>query len=305
MKLIVATCQFPIAADIQKNFKYISKQIKTANSRGAQVAHFPEGALSGYANAEIQTFKGFNWSRLKECTQNILELAQKYKMWVILGSAHPLTGKHKPHNSLYIINNKGQLIDRYDKMFCAGAPSDKKGELGFYSPGNHFCVFEINGVKCGTLICHEYRYPELYRQYKKKGVELMFHSYNAGHMKPQRLKALKKDVGEKFLKINPGTTIPGITMPTTMHGAAANNYMWISCSNTSARESCWASFFLRPDGVMTGRSKLNTAGVLISEVDTKKKYYDSTVIWRKNAMNGIYHSGKIVKDKRSDERSTL
>ena len=30
---------------------------------------------------------------------------------------------------------------------------------------------------------------------------------------------------------------------------AANNHVWISCPNSSARQSCWPSFFVRPGGV--------------------------------------------------------
>src|SRR5215212_1849382 len=60
-------------------------------------------------------------------------------------------------------------------------------------------------------------------------------------------------------------------MPATMVAEAANNHLWISCPNSSAsstRESCWPGFFVRPDGVVAGRLRRNTAGVLVSEVDT-------------------------------------
>jgi apolipoprotein N-acyltransferase len=90
-----------------------------------------------------------------------------------------------------------------------------------------------------------------------------------------------------------------------MHAAAANNYMWISCPNSSARESCWPSFFVRPDGVITGRLRLHTAGILVSEVNTDAPLYDSTVAWRERAMRGILHSGTLVRDRRSDERTRL
>ena len=82
-------------------------------------------------------------------------------------------------------------------------------------------------------------------------------------------------------------------------------FMWISCPNTSARESCWPSFFVRPDGVITGRLRLNMAGILISTVTTNEKLYDSTVAWRDRAMRGVFHSGVLVRDIRSDERTRL
>jgi hypothetical protein len=107
------------------------------------------------------------------------------------------------------------------------------------------------------------------------------------------------------LRINPAATLPGITMPATMHAAAANNYMWISCPNSSARESCFPSFFVRPDAVLTGRSRRHTADILVSEVNTDEQFYDSAVAWRDRAMRGILHSGTLVRDVRSDARTQL
>jgi deaminated glutathione amidase len=133
----------------------------------------------------------------------------------------------------------------------------------------------------------------------------MFHSYHAGHIPPERFKAMRDTAGDGTRALNPGSTIPGITMPATMIAEAANNHVWISCPNSSARESCWPSFFVRPDGIVTGRLRLNTAGVLDSEVNTDEQLYDSTVDWRDRAMEVIFHSGTLVRDGRSDDRTRL
>ncbi len=305
MKLTVSTCQFPTSADVSQNLRYILAQMHSAKDRGAQVAHFPEACLSGYAGHDIESYKGFEWELLETSTLKVIDQARKLKLWVILGSTHRLTGQHKPHNSLYIISDRGELVDRYDKMFCTGGRSGRSGELLHYTPGNHFSVFDIRGVHCGAIICHEYRYPELYREYKGKGVDLMFHSYHAANIGQKRYRAMQKQVGAEFHKLNRGSTLPEITMPASMQAASASSHIWISCSNSSAKESCWPSFFVRPDGVIVGRLRRNTPGLLISTVNTKQKLYDSTVTWRNRAMRGIYHSGKLIKDKRSDDRKLL
>ncbi|HEV8246998.1 MAG TPA: carbon-nitrogen hydrolase family protein [Polyangiaceae bacterium] len=302
MVLRVATCQFPVDADISRNTRYVLRQLGIAKQRGAQIAHFPECGLSGYAGSEFETYEDFDWPLLRSGMELVLERARELKLWVILGSSHKLTGSHKPHNSSYVISAAGKVIDRYDKRFCSGDRAKKSGDLAHYSPGQHLCVFEVGGVRCGTLICYEYRFPELYREYKRRGVQLIFHSYHAGHLTPRSLKSMQEQVGVRVRRLNPGSTLPEITMPAAMHVAAANNYVWISCSNTSARESCWPSFFVRPDGVITGRLRRNTAGVLVSAVNTKRQYYDSTLAWRQRAMGGIFHSGNLVRDSRSSDR---
>lgn len=305
MKLTIATCQFPVGPDVRENFRYVSRQMREARDRGAHVAHFPEACLSGYAGVDFASYEGFDWALLRECTQEVLDLARELRIRVILGSTHRLTGDHKPHNSLYVIDDRGEIVDRYDKMFCSGDPSGKAGDLAHYSPGNHFSVFSIRGVRCGALICHDYRYPELYREYKRRGVRLVFHSYHAGNIPPERFREMRDEVGKDFWGLNPEATLPGITMPATMISAAANNHVWISCPNSSARESCWPSFFVRPDGVVTGRLRRHIAGVLISTVDTEEPIYDSTVNWRDRAMSGTFHSGTLVRDERSDDRTRL
>jgi predicted amidohydrolase len=199
MKLIVATCQFPVDADIRRNTEYVLRQMRHAKARGADVAHFPETSLSGYAGVDFASYRRFDWDLLAECARRVLDLARELKLWLVVGSTHRLTGRHKPHDSLYIVDDDGNLVDRYDKMFCAGDHNSKVGDLAHYSPGNHFAVFDLKGVRCGALICHEYRYPELYREYKKRGVDLIFHSYHAGHVTPKRLKALeagRRDVSQ-------------------------------------------------------------------------------------------------------------
>ncbi len=306
MKLVVATCQFPVSADTRKNTRHVLAQMHAAKERGAHVAHFCECALSGYAGSDFASYEGFDWARLETSTREVLALARDLRLWVVLGSTHPLTGRRKPHNSVYVINDRGRIIDRYDKLFCAGDRLGKESDLAHYTPGEHFCVFTLRGVRCGVLICHDYRYPELYREYKRRGVQLIFHSYHAGNVGAGRLALMRAQVGEENLKLNPAGTLPGITMPATMVASAASSHVWISCPNTSARQSCWPSFFVRPDGVVTGRMRPHSAGMLISTVDPRAPLYDSTMAWRKRAMSGRFHSGTTASgDPRSRKRTEL
>ena len=218
----------------------------------------------------------------------MLDEARRLKLWGILGTSHRLTGRHKPHNSRYIIDDHGRIVDRYDKMFCTGPRDCSQGDLPHYTPGNHLPTFPIRGVRCGTQICHDFRYHEPYRQMKKKRVQLVFHSYHNGHRSKAELQHYDN--------------VWGMIVPPTMQTYAANNYMWISSNNTCARESSWPNFFVRPDGFITGRLRNNTAGVLITEINTRKTFYDASEACRDRAIEGVLHSGKLVSDPRSRDR---
>jgi predicted amidohydrolase len=163
----------------------------------------------------------------------------------------------------------------------------------------------LKGIRCGVLICYEYAFPELYREYKRLGVQLVFHSFHAGHASRKAVKSMAGAVGIQFHKFNAGSSYPEIRMPASVQAAATANHVWVSCSNTSARHSCFPSFFVRADGIITGRLRRHVAGVLVSTVDTNERLDDGTRAWRDRAMRGTFHSGTPVRDRRSNTRTQL
>ena len=305
MRLTIATSQFPVADAIDRNRNYILRHMRLAKEGGADVVHFCEGALSGYAGNNFTSFRNFDWGRLRTSSEQVLAEAQALGIWVLLGSAHRLSAPHRPHNSIYVIDPGGRIVERYDKMFCSGDSTGRTGDLSHYSPGDHFCTFDVNGVRCGVMVCYDFRFSELYREYTRHEIQVLFHSFNAGRVSEEHLATNRERLGVEELQLSGATTIPGAVMPATSVAAAAHNHLWISCSNTSAKESCWPAFVVRPDGITSGRLRRNVSGVLFTEVDTDAEYYDSTAAWRGRGMSGVLHSGKLVHDPRSEDRTTM
>ena len=276
-KIRIASCQFPISDNIYQNYEWIEKQTIESKLKKADVVHFPECALSGYPGSDFETMDGYEWDKLSVVTDSIMLLARSLKIWIVLGSIHELSAENKPHNSLYVINPEGKIVDRYDKRFCTS------GDLKYFSPGDHFVNFEINGVNCGLLICYDLRFPELYREYRKSDTDLIFQSfYNARQKK--------------------GSIHP-LIMPITSQARAATNYFYMSLTNSSAPES-WPCYFITPDGLVQNKLTLNEPGILISEVDINRTYYDASGPYRNNAINGKLNSGDIIKDDRSFDRKS-
>ncbi|MSU70621.1 MAG: carbon-nitrogen hydrolase family protein [Opitutaceae bacterium] len=203
-KLMLASCQFPVTGNLVANGDWILQQMKEARRRGARLAHFSEAALSGYAVLDPPIRKERAWRRLHDQTARIMQAAAELRLWVVLGSTHRLTGDHLPHNSLYVIDDRGKLLTRYDKVFCCGRggarPTD---DLKHYSPGSDLVTFEVSGVRLGLLICHDFRYPELYREYKRRGIDLVLHSYHNSCMTAKRFKYYEDQV-RAVIPRNPG-----------------------------------------------------------------------------------------------------
>jgi predicted amidohydrolase len=277
-KVTIASCQFPVSSSIVENYDYIKSQIIEAKLKGAEIVHFSECALSGYPGVDMESLERFNWNLLYEKTDSVLSLAKQLKVWIILGSIHRLSQGVKPHNCLYVIDNNGEIIDRYDKRFCTG------GDLKHFSPGDHFVNFKVNEVNCGLLICYDIRFPELYRAYRKLGTDVIFQSFHNARQKK-------------------GSIHP-VIMPITSQTRAATNYFFMSITNSSAPES-WPSHFITPNGLIQNKLALNQPGILISEVDLSKKYYDASGKYRGKAMEGILNSGETVTDPHSTNRISI
>jgi len=287
--LRIAGCQFSVEADVDHNRREILSLMQQAAEGGARVAHFSETALSGYAAVDVPSLDRMDWGLLHEATTAIRDAAREYHLWVVLGSTHPLSDGHRPHNCLYIIDDQGQIVDRYDKRFCTGtAEPDETLDHVHYTPGDHAAVFTIDGYVCSAQICYDYRFPELYRDLKRRNVEVVFHSFHNARRdyRTFHYRNIWKEI-----------------VPATIMCHAATNYMWISATNSAAKYSSFGNFFVRPDGRLTGKLPLHQSAVLLSDVDANLELWDAAAPWRERSMNGILHSGETVEDPRSADRT--
>ena len=263
--LRVATCQFPVSSSIRRNANNIRKYLRQAKKAKAEIVHFSECALSGYVGTDFPNFEGYDWELLKEETLGVMELAGELGLWAVLGSTHRLTKPNKPHNSLYLIDPKGKIVDRYDKRF--GMP----GDLRRLTPGNRFVHFTLKGIKCSLLICFDLRFPELYRELCRQGVQCVFQSfYNARQS---------------------GPSVHTHIMRQTMQCHAASNYFWVSMANSSGHYAPYPSCFIQPDGTIVSQAEPHRADMLVNTVDLGKKLYDPMAKSRPLALAGQLTNG--------------
>ncbi len=289
--LRVATCQFSVEPSIAHNRKWLLAQIDQAAEAGADVAHFSECALSGYAGVDIPNIGALDFDELRAATQEVLAAAKRRKLWVLLGSTHFLDKKTKPHNSVYVINARGEIVDRYDKRFCTGRSGKQPTlDLCHYTPGNRPVTFQIKGITCGLGICYDYRFPELFRGLKRLGVQVLFQSFHNARTS---------------VVADPKYNIWRTIVPATMQCRAAENHFWVSANNSTTRPSKWPSFAVAPDGRITGRLKLHRPSVLITDMNFDQEYFDAPVLWRDRAMREQLHSGELLPHPRTKDVKSL
>lgn len=193
----------------------------------------------------------------------------------------PAHAAHKPHNALYVIDPRGRIVDRYDKRFLT------TGDLAYYSPGDHWTMWTLCGVRCAALICFDVRFPEVYRELKKRRVEMVFQSFYNARVK------------------KPGPNVHTRIMRQTAQAQCGINHLWMSANNSSAPYASWPSVFIQPDGVIARQLPMNRAALMVNTVDTRRRLYDASGAFRAAAMRGKLFTGRPVRDPRSRNRTAL
>jgi len=241
-RLRVATCQFPASHDIAANARQIVALLRRAADAGADVAHFPECALSGYGGPDWPRWEGYDWAALAAATARVRAAARRHRIWAVVGSCHREHPAAAPTNCVRVFDRDGAEAARYDKRRCS------LPDLQAFRPGRAPVVLDIGGVRCGLMICLDFAFPELWQDYAERGVELVFlsaHSDGAGPLRDR----------------NHAHTIP----PLMQSYAFLHSYA-ISVSNSALVRQDFPSLWVERSGHKGAACQRDATGFVVSAV---------------------------------------
>lgn len=271
MKL--ATAQIEISADVRRNGRLMRRAMSQAARRGARLVHFPEGALSGYASAQIKSWDTVDWNVLREELEETAQAAGKLGIWTAFGANHRLTSPNRPHNSMFIVSDAGELVGRYDKRLVSNHEI-----TDWYTPGNEATTFEVDGFRFGCALCIEIHFAELFAEHERAGVDcVLFSAYAAD----------------------------GIFGVAAQAHAAANA-LWLSLSTPTQCSRGLASGLVAPNGMFVARCRGGRSGVIVQDLDKNAPELDIALNkarpWRRAARAGAIYESHRVQDSRSTNR---
>jgi len=168
-RLKIATAQFENkSGDKEYNLTVIEKLSSQAASEGAKVVAFHECSITGYTFARhLSKDQMLDIAELipsGESIKRLTQIAKKYDIVILAGLFEK---------------------DREDKLYKAYVCVDKIGVVAKYrklhpfinphlTPGDQYCVFELNGWKCGILICYDNNIIENVRATNLLGADVIF-----------------------------------------------------------------------------------------------------------------------------------
>jgi len=119
---------------------------------------FPEQYATGWRPSP-PNFSG------DEIKKRWIELARKTGKCIV-GSYLKENGT-KPQNVMLVCSPEGKILAEYAKIHLFIPGEEDK----VFSPGEKTVTFEYQGLKFGCAICFDLRFPELFREYLKEGVD--------------------------------------------------------------------------------------------------------------------------------------
>ena len=151
-----------------------------ASKRGVSLIVWPETAAP------------FCFQNYDDRSRAVIDTARETNSWLLFGSLGYVReeGKTSFRNSAYLISPKGIVSGRYDKVhlvpFGEYIPLhnilffiDKLVEgAGDFTPGEEIMPVSMDDRKIGILICYEGIFPEISREYRMKGAELLVNITN-------------------------------------------------------------------------------------------------------------------------------
>ncbi len=111
-----------------------------------------------------------------ESTRSLMALARKHKVTILAGSVlERVKNTVKVYNTSVLINSRGEIKAKYRKINLFDARIGKKiiKESQQLLPGKKLAMPKVQGFNVGLSICYDLRFPEIYREYAKRGAHVL------------------------------------------------------------------------------------------------------------------------------------
>lgn len=162
--LRLAACQFSATDDWVGNLERIVADARTAAERGAQVATFPEAAMTRFGS----DLAGLCQPLDGPFADGVRAVADETGLLIVVGMFTP-SGDGRVHNTL-LVTGAG-VETRYDKIHLFDAFGSRESDT--VAPGRSLVTFEALGTRFGLATCFDLRFADQFTELGRRGVEVV------------------------------------------------------------------------------------------------------------------------------------
>jgi len=158
-------CQLDIAwEDKRANFKRVAALLEQHDVSPGSLVILPEMFASGYSLTP-----GVIAEQADGPTRVFLANLAREKGVYLLGGLVRINPHGQFHNEAICLNPAGQRISSYAKLHQF-SPGD---EIRHYVPGAKISLFHWGEIKVAVFICHDLRFPEIFRMAVQRGASVL------------------------------------------------------------------------------------------------------------------------------------
>ena len=192
--LRVAAVQMRASGDVRANVAKITSILADCAARQVQIVAFPECAVSSYVRDAILALTSAD---LKSAEREIAAACRTHAIAAIVGTPDRRDGR--VFNSALIINARGDVVARYDKIHLAGQDVAWQCVAGSVPPP----VFTVGPTRASVMICHDSRFPEVCRGPVLAGARVVFYiSHEAALVKESKMGPYRAQVQARAVENN-------------------------------------------------------------------------------------------------------
>jgi predicted amidohydrolase len=174
-RFTAACVQLCAGRSITANIDEAEALIRDAASHGAQLVQTPEQTALMELDAGI-LFANITSEADDPALARFSALAKELGLWLHIGSLAIRLSDTKAANRAFVIDPKGQIAARYDKihMFDVNLPNGETyRESKTYQPGDAAVSVDLPWIRLGLSICYDLRFAALYRRYARTGCGML------------------------------------------------------------------------------------------------------------------------------------
>lgn len=134
----------------------------------------------------------FRYAKDPEFQAFLKDFAARNDASVLFNSAEPDRETNRYFNSAVMVNERGEKIAQYDKIFLlpfgeyAPVPAPLQAlvptMVGNFSFGREYDLLPFGAARGGVMICFESHFPNLSREYARQGADVLIEMTNDGYL---------------------------------------------------------------------------------------------------------------------------
>lgn len=173
---IFSAIQINSTNDYKSNVDKTIKFIENASKNGAKVISLPE--VFTFIGDDSETDFSYIQSLEGDLVDLLSKVSKENNIYLIAGSIHELIPNNKKSfNTTIVFSPKGEIINTYRKIHLFNASflgQDKEANKFEFGDSEQAIIINTEYGNLGLTICHDLRFPEMYRKLTLKGADIIF-----------------------------------------------------------------------------------------------------------------------------------